>query len=440
MVFALMSRLKLMTQRPNHNSLYKIYMKILQISIADVNGGAEKIAWDLHQAYLARDHQACLVVGTKQSSAPHIIGLQPARRSLEWFGYKVLRKLEYWSGIQAMGYWQFARWWRDHKKEWDIVHVHNLHSSYFDLGALPQISSDAPVVQTLHDCWHLTGHCASPVSASEQGCERWQQGCGQCPDLAAYPPVKLDHTDFNWRRKRRIYTQVQPVLVTPSRWLQSFVSASHLKELRCEVIHNGVDVQRFKPGDKRQTRLQLGLPEESKLLLYVANGGIGVSPNRDPALALASLRSLIQSGHYPDVVLVAVGGEVELPQDLIPYVIQRDFLKEGIELYYQAADVYLHPTKADNFPVATIEAMVSGLPVVTTDVGGCNEQVIHGQTGYIVASGDAEALSAVTARLLDGEAEAMGKRAAELARSEFSLSRMVNSYLALYQEHITEKG
>ncbi|MCZ7574929.1 MAG: glycosyltransferase [Ardenticatenaceae bacterium] len=409
-------------------------MKILQVSFADVNGGAEQVAWDLHQAYLQMGHQSLLVVGRKRSQGQdNVVGLVPERFSHAWFPYQLIVELERRSGIQAMGYWMFKQWWGNSHKRWDIVHFHNVHSSYFDLGVLPEIARTIPIVQTLHDCWQFTGHCASPKE-----CQRWRAGCGDCPNLSAYPAIQADRTRFNWHRKQRIYLRAKPVLVTPSEWLRSLVQQSLLKHLRCELIHNGVDIQRFRQSDRRGVQQKLGLPVEKKVLLYVANGGLKVALNRDPELALNSLRRLVVDSGRSDVILVAVGGQAGLPQDLAPHVIQRDFLRDGVESYYQAADVYLHPTRADNFSLAILEAMACGLPVVTTDVGGCGEQVLDGQTGYVVSMGDVEAFAKATARLLDGESETMGKKAAERAKAEFSLSKMAVNYLALYQELIAE--
>ena len=409
-------------------------MNILQVSISDITGGAEKVALALHQAYLERGYRALLVVGTKRGDAPHVIGLSPADGSLAWFAYKVLRRLEYSTGVEAIGYWRFNRWWRAHAHEWDIVHLHNLHCSYIDLGILPKMAGTTPLVQTLHDCWSFTGHCAHPMA-----CERWRTGCGACPDLAAYSAVGADRTSFNWRRKRRLYAKARPTLVVPSKWLQEQVAASFLQHLRCEHIYNGIDIHRFVPGDQTASRAKLGLPLDKKILLYVGNTGLNATTSKDPGLALDVMRQLVYDVRRSDVVLVAVGGQALLPDDLLPFVIQRDRVTVGLELYYQAADLYVHCSKADTCPLVILEAMACGLPVITTDVGGCGELVVDGVTGCIVPPGDAEAFVRAVERLLGGDTVAMQQAAVERARNNFSLCNMVERYLQLYEEILTRR-
>ena len=69
--------------------------------------------------------------------------------------------------------------------------------------------------------------------------------------------------------------------------------------------------------------------------------------------------------------------------------------------YYQAADVYLHPAKAENFPLAVLEAMACSLPVVASDAGGIPEIVVHGETGYLFENGDPKSLAAAATLLLE---------------------------------------
>jgi len=411
-------------------------MNILQISIYDIGGGAERVAWDLHNTYLKLGHNSCLVVGWKRSDSPTVIGLAKERYSLNWFVNGILRRLEKYSGIQAWSYRGFLRWWRKNKQNWDIVHFHNLHSSYFNIGILPEITRTHPIVQTLHDCWTFTGHCAHPFL-----CERWEYGCGKCPDLSYYPSISSDRTRFNWKRKKRIYEKAMPVLVCPSLWLKKMVEESFLKNMCCEVIYNGIDLTKFSSVfDKKSIREQIGLPKDKIILLFVANGGLHNSHFKDPESLLEAFQILIKKDFNNKIVLLSIGGKKrELPKEIDPYIIQLPYTQERLEQIYQAGDIFVYPTKADNCPISLIEAMACGLPVVTTDIGGCRELVVDSETGIIVSPNNPIEIVEAVKRIINEGAQRYGMKGRERAENIFGSQRMAEQYLNLYKELIREK-
>lgn len=405
-------------------------MNILQISITDVNGGAEKVALDLHRTYTAQGHDAHLVVGHKRSASTDVIGVWTNERTAETFLYKVVRRLEYESGVQALGYWRLGRWLRTQETRWDVVHLHNLHSSYADLGVISYFAANKiPVVQTLHDCWSFTGHCGHFF-----GCTRWQTGCGKCPNLLVYPSIRFDATRLNWLRKRRVYCDARPCLVTPSYWLKSQVKHSFLHELRCEHISNGVDTTRFVPASQSNARAQLHLPQDRTILLYVANQGLNSTTFKDPDLAVNSLRELIYEHNYTNVLLVVVGGVATVPEDLAQFIVQYEFTTSALEVFYQAADILLYLSKADNCPLVMLEALSCGLPVICTDVGGCAELIESGTTGYVVHPNDNAAVVSKILSLVQRNREQLSVNTRSKAVELYSLSNMASSYLSLYRD------
>ena len=108
--------------------------------------------------------------------------------------------------------------------------------------------------------------------------------------------------------------------------------------------------------------------------------------------------------------------------------------------YYQAADIYLHASRADTFPTSVLEALACGTPVVATAVGGIPEQIADGETGYLVPAGDSLAMAARVKQLLENGdlRQRMGARAAETAVDRFGLQRMVEDYLAFYEQIVVD--
>lgn len=105
----------------------------------------------------------------------------------------------------------------------------------------------------------------------------------------------------------------------------------------------------------------------------------------------------------------------------VPY--QQDPSK--VARYYQAADLYVHPARAETFPNTILEALACGTPVVASAVGGIPEQIEDGITGFLTQQGDSEAMVARILQLLedDGLRLRMGMQATNAAKERFNLER-----------------
>jgi glycosyltransferase involved in cell wall biosynthesis len=318
----------------------------------------------------------------------------------------------------------------------DIVHCHNLHGGYFDLRFLIELSHHVPVVLTLHDAWLLSGHCAHSLT-----CERWRTGCGRCPDLSIYPSLLRDGTVANWQEKRRIFEQSRLFVVTPSRWLMNKVRQSILKPIESRVIPNGVDLSVFRPGSKAHARQQLNIPEQAEVLLYVGSSDPSDSFKDFGTLKSAFLRLPTMTRRQRWLICLGEKRPAETnDQNAILYH-GYEMDESKVALYYQAADVYVHSAKVENFPYAVLEAMACGVPVVASAVGGIPEQIEDGETGFLVPPGDIEALARSLHLLLADDVlrARLSFQAAAKARSLFDLAAQVDTYLAWYLDILQHK-
>jgi glycosyltransferase involved in cell wall biosynthesis len=124
---------------------------------------------------------------------------------------------------------------------------------------------------------------------------------------------------------------------------------------------------------------------------------------------------------WPDASLTLVGSGSELPrlQSLAASMGLRNVAFAGrvppdaIADYYASHDIYIQSPKIDNMPLSVLEAFASGLPVVSTEVGGIPAILRHGEHGLLAPSDDAAALAAHVGRFLTepGEARAMAEKA-----------------------------
>lgn len=435
------------------------------MSAADHGGGAAAVAHDLHHGYAARGHRAWRVVGHKHTADRHVLVLpDDDRPAFRLTGYSALqaalrnlagrfpdRGFGLASRALRLATHPAARRARDgghedfdfpgtrallglNGREPDIIQAHNLHGGFFDLRQLEAISARVPTVVTLHDMWMLTGHCAHSL-----GCGRWISGCGQCPDLTLDPAIRRDATAANWRGKQAIYARSRLHVAVPSRWLRDRVIQSmlgpHVRDLR--VIPNGIATSVFHPADRRAARRALGLPADQRIVL-LTTGSRGSMWKDDRTLRATMARV---HAHAPTAatLFIAVGRESAVsdagPARTRSIPFQRD--PRVMARYYQAADLYLHAARADTFPLAVLESMGCGTPVIATDVGGISEQIEAGcDTGVLVSEGDAEAMAGAAIALLldDGARHALGERAAARTRTAFDVDRQVGAYLDWFQE------
>lgn len=445
-------------------------MHILQVNSADSAGGAEAVAWRLLDAYRRLGHTSQLAVGLKRSTDPDVIrlphddfrgpwarwwqGVGDSLRPLEGKvrGAARLRRLclagigqpsrclDVWRGREDFS---FPDIW--HLEEIvsnlpDLVQCHNLHGAwlpsggYFDLAALPWLSRRLPTVLTLHDAWLLSGHCAHSF-----GCERWKSGCGACPDLTIYPAIRKDATAYNWRRKQMIFGKSRLFVATPSRWLMRQVQESMLAPavIESKVIPNGVDLSVFHPADKRQARDSLQIPQDARVLFFVAHGIKGNMWKDYPTMKEA-VREVAARLRGQEILFVALGEEGDWEEKdgvsirFVPF--QAD--PKEVARYYQAADIYLHAARADTFPNTVLEALACGIPVVATAVGGISEQVTEARTGFLVSTGDATAMAKKTVQLLvNADLRAScGQQAVQDATERFDLRCQAMTYLEWFEE------
>jgi glycosyltransferase involved in cell wall biosynthesis len=394
-------------------------VKVLQISTADRSGGAEAVALSLHRGLRERGHEAVLAVGYRRTDEEGVveIGGAGARRS------RVLRDpgvlLDALRGREDFRFPASRRLFDRAPWTPDVVHVHNLHGGYFDLRVLPVLARRTRLVATLHDAWLLTGHCAHPFDS-----DGWLRGCGNCPHLDTYPSLLRDGTAFNLAHKRSIYAGLELTAVTPSRWLMDMVERSVLAPAatRRVVIPNGVDLGVFSPGSREQREL---------LLVFAAQGGRGNQFKDFP-----TLRAALERLSRP-VEAVALGDSTRGEETVGQAIVRSLGVVAPAEMaeWLRAADLYVHPSRADTFPSGVLEALACGTPVVASRVGGIPEQVTD-ETGVLVDPGDPAALAAAIESLLaHPERRArMSRAAAADAQARFGQERQLDAYLSLYAD------
>lgn len=265
----------------------------------------------------------------------------------------------------------------------DIIHLHNLHDSYINLPMLFSYikKHNVPTVWTLHDCWAFTGQCPYFTMVK---CDKWKAGCHNCPQYKEYPASLYDNTKKMWQLKKKWFTGVKNMtIVTPSEWLAGLARESYLKQYPIEVINNGIDLNVFKPTHSN-FRKQYGIPGDKYIVLGVSFAW-GYRKGLDCFVEMAE-----KLGEQYQIVLVGTDDEIDknLPHNIIS--IHRTQNQKELAEIYSAADVFVMPTREENYPTVNMEAIACGTPVVTFDTGGSPE-MLDDKTGIVVEANDIEA-------------------------------------------------
>ena len=305
-----------------------------------------------------------------------------------------------------------------------IIHLHNLHNSYINLPLLFHFikKNHIPVIWTLHDCWAFTGRC--PYFDLTK-CDRWKTGCHDCPyPKNFYPSANIDTTRMMWSLKCKCFSRVENfTIVTPSRWLASLVKQSFLKDYPVKVINNGINLSIFKPTES-DFRVQNDLIGK-KIVLGVALGW-ELRKGLDVFIELAK--------RLPDDYrIVLVGTNENVDKQIPAKIISIHHTQNQMELaeIYTAADVFVNPTREENYPTVNMEAIACGTPVVTFRTGGSPE--IPDETcGSVVDCDDIDAMEIEVCRICDEKpysVEACLKRA-----KSFDMNDRFDEYVELYKE------
>ena len=199
--------------------------------------------------------------------------------------------------------------------------------------------------------------------------------------------------------------------------------------VEANVVTGGVDLGVFSPGSREEARRATGVAQDIMMLLYVANGG-RLGAHKDFGTLRAAARLLARDGRVSNCELVVVGeaGETE---EIAPGMrirhLPRCESREQLASFYRAADLYVHASPEETYGLTSAEALACGVPVVAASSGGIHEVVEQGRTGIIVEPGDAEALAAAVAALLDDpqRRQAMSERALVHGRPRFDRDAMV---------------
>jgi len=353
-------------------------MRVLQITAFSGWGCTGRIALGIHNALVSLGHESAIAWG-RVNTAPDDVTTFRIGSSIDQKMHGLYTRLTDKCGFASKNAT------RDFIKqielyEPDLVQLHIMHGYYINIEMLFRYLDEKgiPVVWTFHDCWAFTGHCPYFDMA---GCDKWKTGCHDCGQRKKHPASWLmDNSSWNWEKKKALFTGVNNLtIVTPSKWLAGLVGQSFFRGFQVEVIHNGINLDSFKPK-RGGIRHRLGLDAKTVIL--------GVSSTWAESKGLADFELLADS--LPETYKIVLVGLTKMQtKKLSPKIVGVGWTDsiDKLAAFYSEADLFLNLTYEDNFPTTNIEALACGTPVVTYNTGGSIEAAGN-TSGKIIEKGD----------------------------------------------------
>ncbi|MEX2475904.1 glycosyltransferase family 4 protein [Marinobacter sp.] len=289
----------------------------------------------------------------------------------------------------------------------DLIHAHLLGSNVY--GAMVSVLSRTPMIATFHG--------AVDVASGERF-------------------LKAKFALIGWGAS---------AIVSVSRRLQQELGArAALPAHKLQLVYNGVDPDRFTGDHGAGLRSELGLPPNGILVVSIGN----IRPAKGYEYLVDAAITL--SAQHPDIHFVVVGHQKEplfsalkaqvSESPRAPNIHWLGFRQDVSDVLRQG-DIFLLPSVSEGFSIATVEAMMAGIPVIATRSGGPEEIIEDGETGYLIPVRDSEAIvSAILELRQPARAEPVVGRARNRAVEQFSLAAMLNQYMAVYKRLIRPKG
>lgn len=396
-------------------------MKVLQINTTYKKGSTGNIAYGIQQ--LCQKYNIDNIVAYRYSEEPNNESLKVVEIS-SWLDCHIHNRIVRYFWCDGLLSRTKTRKFITYLKQEtpDIIHLHNLHGNYINLPLIFKYikKNNIKVVWTLHDCWSFTGHCPYFDIAK---CEKWKVGCFNCPQYREYPKSLFDNSKKMWKLKKKWFTGVKNLtIVTPSEWLAGLVKQSFLKDYPVKVIHNGIDLNIFKPTESNfRERYSIG----NKFIVLGVAFGWGVRKGLDVFIELSKR---LDNEKY-QIVLVGTDDAVDkqLPKNIIS--IHRTQNQTELAEIYTAADVFANPTREENYPTVNMESIACGTPVVTFRTGGSPE-ILTEKTGSVVDYEDVNAMESEIIRIC--ETKPYSEEVCLIRTKSFDMNDRFKEYIELY--------
>lgn len=274
---------------------------------------------------------------------------------------------------------------------------------------------------------------------------------GRLAAILARVPIVITHvhsTYYGYSKRNllieRFLSFFTDKIVCVSMAVQKFVlEVEGINEEKTLVIYNGVEEPNTYETEMNVNRKSFGISDSDIVVITVAS----LTPHKGHSVLINAMHILTQEHQKLKLLIV---GDGPLRNDLVEYVkrlglsqnIMFTGLRRDIYSLLRLSDIFVLPSlEREGLGIAIIEAMVCGLPLVGTRLGGIPEVIEKNVNGLLVTSGNPEELAAAIEKLISDKTvrARMGQMGRKIFEKKFTVAKMTESIESLYDELIEER-
>lgn len=291
-------------------------------------------------------------------------------------------------------------------------------------------------------------HCHHPFILGEEGV-KWATKLNiplfftfhtQYEMYSHYIPLPQDFVKSVSKSVVASFTKKCSVIITPGTAIVDLIKKDYGITKNVIYMRNSIDLDDFQNPDRKKVREQYGIKKEEKLLIYVGR----MAQEKNIPFMLDSFKKIVEK-QPAKLLIVGEGSELEnFRQYTKDHGLEDKVIFTGrveykeIPNYYGASDVFIMTSTTEVKPLALLEAMATGLPIIAVSACGASDTIQDGINGYLTSEDREEFANKVLEVLKDEEKlKNMGLESKKIADS-YSADKITDKLIELYREEITK--
>ncbi len=293
-------------------------------------------------------------------------------------------------------------------------------------------------------------HCHHPFILGEEGV-KWATKLNvplfftfhtQYEMYSHYIPLPQDFVKSVSKSVVSSFTKKCSVIITPGTAIVDLIKKDYGINKNVIYMRNSIELDDFKNPNRQKVREKYGIKENEKLLIYVGR----MAPEKNIPFMLDSFKKISEK-NPSKLLIVGEGSEIEnLKQYAKDHGLENKAIFTGrveykeIPNYYGASDLFIMTSKTEVKPLALLEAMATGLPIIAVSACGASDTIQDGINGYLTSENIDEFANKVLEVINDNEKlKRMSEESLKIADS-YSADKMTDKLIELYKEEIIKKS